>query len=110
MIKDRKRDMIKYKGHGVFPAEVEKLIYMNEAVKEVGVIGIPDPSGVGETIKAYISIKDDYKGKVTKEDLMNWCKENISPYKYPRVIEIIPELPKTLVGKILRRELRQLEK
>ena len=110
MIKDRKRDMIKYKGHGVFPAEVENLIYMNEAVKEVGVVGAPDPSGVGETIKAYISLKEEYKGKVTKEDLMEWCKENISPYKYPRTIEIIEELPKTLIGKILRRELRKLEK
>ncbi|TFG13033.1 MAG: long-chain fatty acid--CoA ligase [Promethearchaeota archaeon] len=109
MIKDRKRDMIKYKGHGVFPAEVEKLIYMNDAVNEVGVIGVPHPEGVGETIKAYISIKEEYKGKVTKEDLMEWCQENISPYKYPRIIEIIDELPKTLVGKILRRELRELE-
>jgi long-chain acyl-CoA synthetase len=109
MIKDRKRDMIKYKGHGVFPAEVEKLIYMNDAVSEVGVIGVPNPEGVGETIKAYISLKEEYKNKVTKEDLMEWCKENISPYKYPRIIEIIEELPKTLVGKILRRELRKLE-
>lgn len=109
MIKDRKRDMIKYKGHGVFPAEVEKLIYMNDAVSEVGVIGVPNPEGVGETIKAYISLKEEYKDKVTKEDLMEWCKENISPYKYPRIIEIIEELPKTLVGKILRRELRKLE-
>ena len=109
MIKDRKRDMIKYKGHGVFPAEVEKLIYMNEAVNEVGVIGVPHPDGTGQTIKAYISLKEDYKGKVTKEDLMKWCQDNISPYKYPRIIEIIDELPKTLVGKILRRELRQLE-
>ncbi|MFX0070560.1 MAG: AMP-binding protein [Candidatus Hermodarchaeota archaeon] len=109
MIKDRKRDMIKYKGHGVFPAEVENLIYMNEAVNEVGVIGVPHPDGTGQTIKAYISIKEDYKDKVTKEDLLEWCKENISPYKYPRIIEIIDELPKTLIGKILRRELRKLE-
>lgn len=109
MIKDRKRDMIKYKGHGVFPAEVEKLIYMNEAVNEVGVIGIPHPEGTGQTIKAYISLKDEYKETVTREDLLEWCKANISPYKYPREIEIIDELPKTLVGKILRRELRKLE-
>ncbi|TFG03302.1 MAG: long-chain fatty acid--CoA ligase, partial [Promethearchaeota archaeon] len=67
------------------------------------------PDGTGETIKAYISIKEEYKDKVTKDDLMEWCKENISPYKYPRIIEIIDELPKTLVGKILRRELRELE-
>ncbi len=108
MIKDRKRDMIKYKGHGVFPAEVENLMYQNDAIREVGVIGVPHPEGTGETIKAYVSIKEDYQGKITKEELMEWCKENISPYKYPRIIEIIDELPKTLVGKILRRELRQM--
>ncbi|MHA1490968.1 MAG: AMP-binding enzyme, partial [Promethearchaeota archaeon] len=104
---DRKRDMIKYKGHGVFPAEVENLIYQNEAVNEVGVIGVPHPDGVGQTIKAYVSIKDEYKGKITEEDLMEWCKDNMSPYKYPRIIEFIEELPKTLIGKILRRELRE---
>jgi long-chain acyl-CoA synthetase len=105
-IKDRKRDMIKYKGHGVFPREVEDLIYMHEAVNEVGVIGVPDPEA-GQTIKAYISLKEEYKGKVSEDDLMKWCKENISPYKYPRIIEIIEELPKSLIGKILRRELRK---
>jgi long-chain acyl-CoA synthetase len=109
MIKDRKRDMIKYKGHGVFPAEVENLMYQNDAIKEVGVIGVPHPDGTGETIKAYVSIKEEHRDKVTKENLMEWCKENISPYKYPRIIEIIEELPKTLVGKILRRELRDME-
>ncbi|MFO7795472.1 MAG: AMP-binding protein [Promethearchaeati archaeon] len=106
-IKDRKRDMIKYKGHGVFPAEVENLIYQNPAVNEVGVVGAPHPSGVGETIKAFISIKPEYKGKVTEEEMMEWCKENISPYKYPREIQFIEELPKTLVGKIKRRELKE---
>jgi long-chain acyl-CoA synthetase len=105
-IKDRKRDMIKYKGHSVFPREVEDLIYMHPAVNEVGVVGVPDPKS-GQTIKAYISLKPDYEGKITQKELMDWCKENISPYKYPRVIEIIPELPKSVVGKILRRELRE---
>jgi len=105
-IKDRKRDMIKYKGHGVFPREVEDLIYMHEAVNEVGVIGVSDPEAV-QTIKAFISLKPEYQGKVTEEDLMEWCKDNIGPLKYPRLIEIVPELPKSVVGKILRRELRK---
>ncbi len=105
-IKDRKRDMIKRKGHGVFPREVEDLIYMNEAVSEVGVIGVPDPE-TGQEIKAFISLKPEFKGKVTEEQLLEWCKTNISPYKYPRMIEIVPELPKSVVGKILRRELRE---
>ena len=107
-IKDRKRDMIKYKGHSVFPREVEDLIYMHPAVNEVGVVGAPDPES-GQTIKAYISLKEEYQGKISEEEMMEWCKENISPYKYPRIIEIIPELPKSVVGKILRRELRKEE-
>ncbi|MFX1329623.1 MAG: AMP-binding protein [Promethearchaeota archaeon] len=105
-IKDRKRDMIKYKGHSVFPREVEDLLYQLEYINEVGVIGVPDPE-VGENIKAFISLKPEYQGKVTKEEIMNWAKEHISAFKYPRIIEIIPELPKSIVGKILRRELRE---
>ncbi|MFX1281257.1 MAG: AMP-binding protein [Promethearchaeota archaeon] len=107
-IKDRKRDMIKRKGHAVFPAEVEDLIYMHEAVNEVGVIGIPDPES-GQEIKAFISLRPEYTRKVSKEDLMEWCQKNISPFKYPRIIEIVPELPKSVIGKILRRELRKEE-
>ncbi len=105
-IKDRKRDMIKYKAHSVFPREVEDLLYQLDYINEVGVIGVPDPE-VGENIKAYISLKPEYQGKITEEDIMKWAKENISAYKYPRIIEIIPELPKSVVGKILRRELRE---
>ncbi|MFX1315540.1 MAG: AMP-binding protein [Promethearchaeota archaeon] len=105
-IKDRKRDMIKRKGHAVFPREVEDLIYMHEAVSEVGVIGVPDPE-TGQEIKAFISLKPEYQGKISKEDLMKWCEQNISPYKYPRMIELVPELPKSVVGKILKRELRK---
>jgi long-chain acyl-CoA synthetase len=98
--------MIKYKGHGVFPREVEDLIYMHEAINEVGVIGVPDPEA-GQTIKAFVSLKPEYVGKVSKADLMAWCKDNISPFKYPRIVEIVPELPKSVIGKILRRELRK---
>ncbi len=107
-IKDRKRDMIKYKGHSVFPREVEDLMYQHPAINEVGVVGVPDPE-VGENIKAYVSLKPEYVGKVSEEDLKKWCMENISAYKYPRIIEIIPEMPKSVVGKILRRELRVKE-
>ncbi|MFX1464010.1 MAG: AMP-binding protein [Promethearchaeota archaeon] len=107
-IKDRKRDMIKRKGHAVFPREVEDLIYMHEAVNEVGVIGVPNPE-TGQEIKAFISLKPEFQDNVSKEDLMEWCSKNISPFKYPRIIEIVPELPKNIIGKILRRELRKEE-
>ncbi|MBD3212654.1 MAG: hypothetical protein GF311_08595 [Candidatus Lokiarchaeota archaeon] len=99
--------MIKYKGHSVFPREVEELIYMNEKVDEVAVVGVPDPVA-GENIKAYISLKTDFKGNISEQELLKWCKENISPYKYPRIVEILPELPKTVIGKILKRELREI--
>jgi long-chain acyl-CoA synthetase len=108
-IKDRKRDMIKRKGHAVFPREVEDLIYMHEAVNEVGVIGVPDPES-GQEIKAFISLKPEYHGKISKSDLEEWCQKNISPFKYPRMIEVVPELPKSVIGKILRRELRKEDK
>ncbi|MFX1329746.1 MAG: AMP-binding protein, partial [Promethearchaeota archaeon] len=107
-IKDRKRDMIKRKGHAVFPRDVEDLIYMHEAVNEVGVIGVPNPE-TGQEIKAFISLKPEFQDKISKDDLMEWCMKIISPYKYPRIIEIVPELPKNIIGKILRRELRKEE-
>ncbi|MFX1302684.1 MAG: AMP-binding protein [Promethearchaeota archaeon] len=107
-IKDRKRDMIKRKGHAVFPSEIEDLIYMNEAVNEVGVIGVPNPE-TGQEIKAFISLKSEYQGKIIEEDILEWCKANISPFKYPRIIEIVSELPKSVIGKILKRELRKEE-
>ncbi|TXT59694.1 MAG: putative Long-chain-fatty-acid--CoA ligase [Promethearchaeota archaeon] len=106
-LKDRKRDMIKYKGHSVFPREVEALMLMHEAIEEVGVIGVPHEDA-GENIKAYITLKQGYDGYITAEDIKEWCKENISAYKYPRLVEIAPELPKNVIGKILKRELRQM--
>lgn len=109
-IKDRKRDMIKFRGHSVFPREVEDLIYQHPAVLEVGVYGVLDINPeIGENIKCSVSLKPEYKGKVTADDLMKWAKENISSYKYPRDIQIVEELPKTIIGKVLRRVLRDGE-
>ncbi|MHA1731898.1 MAG: AMP-binding protein [Promethearchaeota archaeon] len=109
-IKDRKRDMIKYRGHSVFPREIEDLMYQYEPILEVGVYGIRSADvEVGETIKAAVSLKPEYRGKVTVEDIAKWCKENIAPYKYPRQIDIVEQLPKSLIGKVLRRELRDKE-
>jgi len=110
-IKDRKRDMIKYRGHSVFPREVEDLMYQHPAILEVGVYGVPDKDPeIGENIKCTVSLKPEYKGKVTADDLMKWAKENISSYKFPRDIQIVEELPKTIIGKVLRRVLRDGEK
>ena len=107
-IGDRKKDLIKYKGYSVFPAEVEDLLYRHPAIAEVGVVGVPDPSA-GENIKAFIRLKPEYEGKVTEDEIKTWAKEKMAAYKYPRTISFVTSLPKSAVGKILRRELRKIE-
>ena len=76
------------------------------AIMDAAVIGIPDPV-VGENLKAYIVIKDDYKGKVTEQEIIDWMKEQVAAYKYPRIVEFIEEMPKSAVGKVLHRLLRE---
>jgi acyl-CoA synthetase (AMP-forming)/AMP-acid ligase II len=98
----RKRELIKCSGYSVFPAEVEDLIYRHPAIKEVAVIGITDPYR-GETPKAFVILKPEYAGKVTEQEILEWCKDNMAAYKRPRVIEFREDLPKSAAGKILRR-------
>ena len=109
VIKGREKNLIKYKGHSVYPIEVEDLLYNNEAIKECGVIGIIDDEGK-ENIKAYIVLHDDFKGKMSAQDIIDWSKENMGFDKYPRFIEFLDdEIPKSVIGKVLHRELRELE-
>ncbi|WP_432170613.1 class I adenylate-forming enzyme family protein [Streptomyces sp. 1222.5] len=100
---DRKKDMINASGFKVWPREVEDVLYTHAAVREAAVVGVPDGYR-GETVKAYISLRP---GAATDPDeLSEYCKERLAAYKYPRQVEILPDLPKTASGKILRRELR----
>ncbi|MEV4229928.1 AMP-binding protein [Streptomyces bobili] len=100
---DRKKDMINASGFKVWPREVEDVLYTHPAVREAAVVGVPDGYR-GETVKAYISLRP---GTDTDPDeLAVYCKERLAAYKYPRQVEILPDLPKTASGKILRRELR----
>jgi len=109
VIKGREKNLIKYKGHSVYPIEVEDLLYNNEAIKECGVIGIIDDEGK-ENIKAYVVLHDEYKSKVSEQDIIDWSRENMGFDKYPRFIEFIDdEIPKSVIGKVLHRELRELE-
>ncbi|MCK7623156.1 AMP-binding protein [Streptomyces sp. RS10V-4] len=101
---DRKKDMINASGFKVWPREVEDVLYTHPAVREAAVVGIPDPYR-GETVKAYVSLRPGTSPDPA--DLAAYCKERLAAYKYPRVVEILPELPKTTSGKILRRELRR---
>ena len=103
---DRAKDLIKYKGYSVFAREIEEIMYKHPQIKAVGVIGVPDPK-VGQYIKANVVLHPEARGKISEEDILNYCKENLAHYKVPKVVEFRGELPKTDVGKISRRELRE---
>ncbi|MFS0689056.1 long-chain-fatty-acid--CoA ligase [Sporosarcina sp. 179-K 8C2 HS] len=104
---DRKKDMIIASGFNIYPREIEEVLYEHEAIQECVVAGIPDPYR-GETVKAYIVLK---AGKsVTEEELDTYCREHLASFKVPRKYDFRKELPKTAVGKILRRALVEEEK
>ena len=103
-IVDRKKDMILVSGFNVYPNEVEDVIASDPGVLEVGVIGLPDPNS-GERVLAGVVKKDP---GVTEESILAHCRENLTNYKRPRKVLFVTELPKSNVGKILRRELRDL--
>jgi len=105
-IVDRLKDTIKYKGYSVFPAEVENVLYTHLSIKECAVIGKPYPVA-GEVPKAYVVLKEG--ATVTSDELIEYCKERIAPYKRIREVEFVSELPKSIAGKILRRALRDRE-
>ncbi len=102
-IVDRKKDMINASGYKVWPREVEDVLAEHPAVRESAVVGVPDEKR-GETVKAYVSLRAG--AQATPEELIAHCRERMAAYKYPRQVEVIDELPKTVTGKILRRELR----
>jgi long-chain acyl-CoA synthetase len=101
---DRKKDMIVASGYKVWPREVEDTLVRHPAVREAAVIGVPDPYR-GETVWAYVSLRAG--ASATPEELTEFCRAELAAYKYPRRIEVLPDLPKTPTGKLLRRELRQ---
>lgn len=105
-IVDRKKDMINVGGLKVYPREVEEVAYTHEAVKMAAVVGVPDQFH-GEEPKMFVVLKDEYKGKVTPDQIREFMKGKLAPYKIPRVIEFRDELPTTLVGKVLRRKLKE---
>ncbi len=108
VIKERLKNLIKYKGHSVYPTEVEELLFYNEKIQDCAVIGIIDDEGK-ENIKAYVVLKEKYKENTSEQDIIEWAKENMAFDKYPRFVEFIEEIPKTIVGKVLHRELREKE-
>jgi len=101
-IVDRKKDMILVSGFNVYPNEIEGVVAMNPRVLECAAVGVPDAKS-GEAVKLFIVKKDD---SLTAEDVLQHCRTLLTGYKMPREVEFRKDLPKTNVGKILRRELR----
>lgn len=105
-IVDRKKDQINASGFKVWPREVEDVLYEHPAIREAAVVGAVDAYR-GETVKAFVSVKDG--SSVTIDEIIAFCKERLAAYKCPRIVELMDDLPKTVTGKILRRELRKVQ-
>jgi len=105
-IVDRKKDMINVGGFKVYPREVEDVLFEHPGIKEAGVIGIPDEFS-GEAVKAFVVLKDTSKSP-TEQEIIDFCQNRVAKYKVPKKVEFVDELPKTLIGKVLRRKLREL--
>ncbi len=103
-IVDRKKDMIIAGGYNIYPREVEEVLFEHPAIQEAAVVGVPDPYR-GETVKAFVVVKKDHQ--VTEEQLNAFCRQRLAAYKVPRIYEFRSELPKTMVGKVLRRQLQE---
>ena len=103
-IVDRKKDLIIASGFNVYPREIEEVLYEHSAVQEAVVVGVPD-SYRGETVKAVVVVKDG--NDVTEDELIAYCREKLAAFKVPRIIEFREELPKSSVGKMLRRKIRE---
>jgi long-chain acyl-CoA synthetase len=103
-IVDRKKDLVIRGGYNVYPREVEEVLYTHPAVAEAAVIGRPDPR-LGEEVVAYVALKPG--ATADPEEVVGFCRERMAAYKYPRVVQVLPELPKGPTGKILKKELRR---
>jgi long-chain acyl-CoA synthetase len=104
-IEERKKDMIKASGYSVFPAEVEAIMYRHPAIAEVGVVGAPDAYR-GEAVAAFVVLKPDAAGRVTEQEIVDWCRREMAVYKAPNRVHFVDALPRTGSGKILKRILR----
>ncbi len=103
-IAGRKKDLVITGGYNVYPREVEEVLYTHPAVYEAAVVGVPDEAK-GEVLKAFISLKPGQKASA--QEVIDFCKANLAPYKVPRLVEFRAELPKSSTGKILNRELKR---
>lgn len=105
-MRERLKRMINASGFKVWPAEVENVLYNHPAIQEACVIGIPDPHR-GETVKAVVTLKEDFADSINADTLIKWCRNKMAAYKAPRHIHFVDELPKSSTGKILWRQLQE---
>jgi long-chain acyl-CoA synthetase len=105
-ISDRKKDIIIAGGYNIYPADVEAVLFEYPKVKEAAVIGVPDER-LGETVKAFIVLRAGETA--TPDEIIAFCRERMAAYRVPRTIEFRTDLPKSVIGKVLRRELREHE-
>jgi long-chain acyl-CoA synthetase len=105
-IVDRKKDLVISCGHNVYPREIEEVLYEHPKVHDAAAIGVPHPKR-GETIKIFIVPK--HGESIDRQEILDWCREKLAPYKVSKEVEFRDSLPKTIVGKVLRRELREEE-
>jgi long-chain acyl-CoA synthetase len=105
-IVDRKKDMIIAGGYNIYPREIDEVLFEHPKVLEACAVGIPDPYR-GETVKAYVVLKPEEK--MTGEEVIQYCSTKLAKYKIPKTVEFLTSLPKSGVGKILRKELRAME-
>jgi len=110
-ILDRKKDMIIVSGFKVYPRELEDVLFEHEAVENAAVIGVPDPDLPGsEKVKAFIVLKDGYReSDEMKGEIKEFLRKIVAPYKMPKFIDFRKELPETLIGKVLRKDLKEIE-
>ncbi len=105
---DRQKDLIVASAYKISPSEVENILLRHPAIQEAAVIGVPDPYR-GETVKAFVVLRKEFKGKVTEEEIIAFGKEKMAAYKYPRLVEFVDDLPKNQIQKVLRKLLRKRE-
>ncbi|WP_332774521.1 long-chain fatty acid--CoA ligase [Polaromonas sp.] len=108
-ITDRLKRMINASGFKVWPAEVEALMFKHPAIQEACIISTKDAYR-GETVKAVVVLRAEAKGKTSEDDIINWCKDHMAAYKYPRVVQFVDALPKSGAGKVMWRTLQEAEK
>jgi len=105
-IVDRKKDMIIAGGYNIYPREIDEILYEHPKIQEACAVGIPDPYR-GETVKAFVVVKPGES--LTEEEVISYCREKMAAYKAPKTVEFLDELPKSNIGKVLRRALRERE-